>query len=359
MSEQSVIMAGSPALHSLVDAVGSPVFLVGVEDGPQYRLLKLNKAHEQATGMSSDAVRGKLLDELMPPRMATQITANYQHCVDTRENHTYEEFLNLGTGERWWQTTLTPMFDSNGQIYMIVGIAADITHQKSSQISLAQRHGEIIDRIAEMRFLSSTTAQDMGLPLRELQTITRQLKDGFSDLGDGKLALIDKLEEVVASSIADIDSVVERCLGAHDEAWSMTSFAIDRVCGDLLSILDPLGQCDVRYPTGFVRTDGAVLNIVLRAALAAQLTPISDRPEKIDVTLTQADGDTLRIMVLGHRSDEKHRTEPCGSKQHAAVISGLRHMLVARGGAIWAGSGDAAAGSGIGFTLRGYLEKPR
>lgn len=356
MTEQLMAMTGSPALLSLVDAVGSPVFLVGVEDDATFRLLKLNKAHEQATGMSSDAVKGKSLEELLPPRMAQQIAANYRHCVETKENHTYEEFLKLGIGERWWQTTLTPMIDNRGRVYMIVGIAADITDQKSSQISLAQRHGEIIDRIAEIRFLSSTTAQDMGLPLRELQSITQQLKQGFSDLGDGKLALIDRLEGVVARSIAEIDSVVERCLGAHDEAWSMTSLQIDRLCGDLLSILDPLGECDVRYPSGYVRTDGAVLSIVMRAALNAHLADSAEKPDRIDISMEQSDPATLRILVLGQGSRGEIDAQRPATGRFAAVITGLRQLLVARGGTIWVETGNGAASTGIGFTLRGHVE---
>ncbi|MCR9124219.1 MAG: PAS domain-containing protein [Phyllobacteriaceae bacterium] len=356
MTEQLMAMTGSPALLSLIDAVGSPVFLVGVEEEATFRLLKLNRAHEQATGMSSDAVKGKTLEELLPPRMASQIAANYQYCVDTKADHTYEEFLNLGTGERWWQTTLTPMLDADGKVYMIVGIAADITNQKSSQISLAQRHGEIIDRIAEIRFLSSTTAQDMGLPLRELQSITQQLKDGFSDLGDGKLALIDRLEGVVARSIAEIDTVVERCLGAHDDAWSMTSSQIDRLCGDLLSILDPLGECDVRYPTGYVRADGAVLNIVLRAALMAHLSDGAEQPARIDISMEQSDPATLRIMVLGHGPDAAADAQRPATGRFAAVITGLRQLLVARGGTIWVETSNGAAVTGIGFSLRGFIE---
>jgi len=356
MTEQLLAVTGSPALLSLIDAVGSPVFLVGVEEGARFRLLKLNRAHELATGMSSDAVNGKLLEELLPPRMAQQIAANYRHCIDTKANHTYEEFLNLGTGERWWQTTLTPMLDNAGAVYMIVGIAADITHQKSSQISLAQRHGEIIDRIAEIRFLSSTTAQDMGLPLRELQTITQQLKADFSDLGDGKLALVNKLEGLVARSIAEIDTVVERCLGAHDEIWSMTTLEFDRVCGDLLSILDPLGECDVRYPSGHVRADGAVLTMVMRAALTAQLSDDAAQPDRIEILLEQSDPATLRILVLGHRSDAGADTQRPATGRFAAVMTGLRQLLVARGGTIWIEAGSAVAPAGIGFTLRGHME---
>ena len=57
-----------------------------LEDG-DFRYVGLNPVHESLTGMSPQKIKGKTLEELLPPEVAKDMRQKYTHCVTTRKHY--------------------------------------------------------------------------------------------------------------------------------------------------------------------------------------------------------------------------------------------------------------------------------
>ncbi|WP_051617343.1 GGDEF domain-containing response regulator [Desulfonatronovibrio hydrogenovorans] len=114
--------------HGTQDAL----FLMQVENETTFRFIRNNLFHQQATGLTLEALRGKTPQDLLGQKVGSLVAANYKKCLDAGESVSYEEKLSLPGGERVWSTTLTPVFQ-NDKITHIVGSAQDITERKRAE----------------------------------------------------------------------------------------------------------------------------------------------------------------------------------------------------------------------------------
>ena len=113
------------------------MFLIEVEEGGNFRFIRNNHAHEQATGLKKEEIQGKTPVELLGEEMGKKVEENYRLCVEKAKPITYEETLNLPVGERLWLTTLTPVFQEE-RIAYLVGSGHDVTERKKTQEKVHQ-----------------------------------------------------------------------------------------------------------------------------------------------------------------------------------------------------------------------------
>lgn len=114
--------------------VSDAIFLIDVVDD-KFVFLRLNKTHEELTGLTTEFVRGKTPEDFLPPEMANGITNNYKQCLNSKNDYIYEEELALPGGTRIWKTRLEPVIINN-EVDKIIGIATDITESKKFEREL-------------------------------------------------------------------------------------------------------------------------------------------------------------------------------------------------------------------------------
>lgn len=146
------------------------MFLVEVDE-KEFRYIRNNKAHREATGFELDFIRGKTPQELVGKAMASGIVTRYQSCVDNKEPITYEETLALPGGEKTWLTTLTPVLQ-DGKVTFIVGSSRDIGEEKKAK--------EELKRQAHFReLLMEVSTAYINIPL---EAVDRSIKTSLHDL---------------------------------------------------------------------------------------------------------------------------------------------------------------------------------
>src|SRR6056297_841181 len=118
--------------HFLIDHIEAIIFLVNVDQNGILTYEKINKAHERATGLSNDSIKGKTPVEVVGKVMGKEIEAKYRRCLKEFKPVSYEETLVLPTGKRTWLTKLSPIIE-NGRIEQIAGISTDITERKKNE----------------------------------------------------------------------------------------------------------------------------------------------------------------------------------------------------------------------------------
>lgn len=124
-------------LSFVFDNLPQSIFVIEVTNDNNYRIIDFNQTQLSFMGMNREDVQGKLLQELFPEEIAKSIIPRYDQCLEKRKQITYEEYVPLpDVGERWYLTTLTPLFDENDEIHTVVGNAIDITLRKEAERAL-------------------------------------------------------------------------------------------------------------------------------------------------------------------------------------------------------------------------------
>ncbi|UMZ72666.1 PAS domain-containing hybrid sensor histidine kinase/response regulator [Natranaerofaba carboxydovora] len=129
------------------------LFLIDVTNTNEFKFRRLNRTHEQITGLKTEDVQGKTPVEVLGPEFGAAVEAKYKSCLDKKESITYEELLDLPTGEKYWQTQLTPVI-KDGKITAIVGSSTDITEKKKIEEEL---------KTINERFDTAVSAANIGV----------------------------------------------------------------------------------------------------------------------------------------------------------------------------------------------------
>ncbi|MFC4351330.1 PAS domain S-box protein [Fodinicurvata halophila] len=125
-------------LKELIETMGTPVFIVEIEDGPAFRYLASNSCHEEMTGLKDDILSGHRPHDVVPAETARDVEERYAECLARGERIQYIQHYQLPTGWRWWHTNLTPVRSEDGRIVRLVGISTDITSQKQFEQELGK-----------------------------------------------------------------------------------------------------------------------------------------------------------------------------------------------------------------------------
>ncbi|MFP4107729.1 MAG: diguanylate cyclase [Desulfonatronovibrio sp.] len=167
----------SQEYEKVFNGTQEPMFLVKVEDNQTFRFIRNNMAHQKATGIPLDKLRGNTPEDLLGEGPGKKIVSNYQRCVDAGKPISYEEKLNLPGGERLWYTTLTPVFE-DGHITFIVGSARDITEQKLAQDKL--RYLATTDELTDLwnrRYFMGAVQKEIARSRRFSHTFSLMMLD--------------------------------------------------------------------------------------------------------------------------------------------------------------------------------------
>ena len=114
------------------------LFVIGVGADGSFVVEELNPAHEAGLGLRLDKVRGKRVEDILPPDVARRVLATYRRVVETGEIHQYREVFDLSGDPQHWDTSIVPMRDPEGRIVRLVGSGRNVTRQVIAEEALRQ-----------------------------------------------------------------------------------------------------------------------------------------------------------------------------------------------------------------------------
>jgi len=136
-------------LHSVFDNISHSIFVVDIDDEGEFRYAKLNRKHEELTGISNEEIAGKTPDDFFSENTAEEVKKHYQACSEARSQITYEECLPFRGRETYWQTTLSPLFNRQGEVYRIIGTSMDNTERRKRERERMRRE-VLLNRIQRL-----------------------------------------------------------------------------------------------------------------------------------------------------------------------------------------------------------------
>ncbi|MEM9060258.1 MAG: ATP-binding protein [Pseudomonadota bacterium] len=355
----------------LFDLVAHPVFvLVADEDGiPRYR--GFNKFACNVLGRDEAEVIGKTAREIYSGRLGE---IAYQHHVEAFRSgmpRSYELSLPISSLPRRICTTLEPYRDESNRVTAFVGSSEDVTG------------GDIVREIEtdldmmtrEMEDFVSLAAHDLRSPITQVHAIADLLREDFKDLGDGKIELIDLLEDVGAKAMELISDVLSHAQATSTRQQIM-EFDLAALCRDLLVMLDPLDQCVCEVGETWIYGDRNATQIVLRNLIdnalkharpnadAIALSGEPAQPVQLNVLATTGVDGMINIQIRDSGAGFSGSTlKFLGggdfSPDSGFGLLGVRRLIRARGGSLTAMNAGNGKGAIVAFSLPGRLFEGR
>jgi PAS domain S-box-containing protein len=166
-------------LSVIFRSISDVIFVLAVEHGPQYRFLFVNHAFIQVTGLPIEAVRGRLVQQVIPEPSLRLVLTQYQQAVDTRQPVAWLETTDYPAGQRVGEVSVTPVLDETGTCYQLVGRVHDLTAQKRVEEAL---------RASNERFSYALKATTDAIYDWDIAADTLLWGEGFEDLFGYQLA---------------------------------------------------------------------------------------------------------------------------------------------------------------------------
>ena len=200
---EEALMASEELLASMFSGVEAAITISKVINGNDFRVLSVNRACVDRTGIPFDKWKGSRLHDVLPSEVADAVTGRYREAVREGRPIEYEEKIPSPSGDVWALTTVTPLRDHRGEISRVIATSIDISKRKAAEQALSE----------------SETRQRLALEAGGMGTWTMSL-DGRRGWADERtLALFDI---PVAEWNGDIAAIHSRRFPEDVEANSQT-----------------------------------------------------------------------------------------------------------------------------------------
>ncbi|GAX45029.1 PAS/PAC sensor signal transduction histidine kinase [Tolypothrix sp. NIES-4075] len=121
-------------LQSIWEGVDYGIFVMDVlDDGAEFRYINFNPAMAKTSPVTMSNLLGKTIAEALPTEMANLYRQRYSECVKSGKSTLFEEHFSIEGETTWWLLSVTPLKDSNSQIYQLIITATNITERKRTE----------------------------------------------------------------------------------------------------------------------------------------------------------------------------------------------------------------------------------
>jgi PAS domain S-box-containing protein len=195
-------------LQAIFEHLADGVFLVKVLPGPAFVFEAFNRQTAEWVGLSSEAVRGRTLAEVVPAAEAARIEQIYRRCAETGKTQRYEEVPTALQPDMAFQTTLIPVCDERGVVKRIVGVSRDVSEQKRSARALLEsqemfakafRHGPyamLIVRLSDGEYVDVNAAFEELFECEREQVVgSRSAALGIWPNPEDRLRLVERVQK--------------------------------------------------------------------------------------------------------------------------------------------------------------------
>ena len=352
----------------VMDLIHQPMFLLEVAGPESFIFRGINAAHEKMSGLTNEMLLDKKPHDVVPTRVADTIVQNYEACRASGQDYTYEELLELPTGPLWWQTTLSPVFNDQKQLHLIVGLAVDITDRKEAMFGASQKLSDMTRLNEDLQVFASTTAQDMRGPFQTMVALIDMVMDGFVDLGDEKADQLALCSEIAQDAIASMSGILATAQGLKVATQAVEQVDLGHITADIAALLDPHQRLNIELPNAKVTTDRVAMQMVLRN-LMENAVRYADKNISVSVTETPNDssGNDIAITVsddgvglsTDRRSDGQTILPMPGELGPDFGINSAQAIIAARGGSFARTQNNFSTGAALRFTLPGSIAEPK
>jgi len=160
------------------------LFGIGVEPDGGFVVEEINPDHEAGVGFKLAEVRGRRVEEFLPPQTAEKVLEAYRFVVEKEAVYQYREVFELHGEAQHWDTSILPVRDDMGRISRLIGSSRNVTRQVNAEETL--RQAQKMEAVGQ---LSGGLAHDFN---NILAGISGSLEVMATRLSQGRIADLDR-----------------------------------------------------------------------------------------------------------------------------------------------------------------------
>lgn len=213
----------------------------------------------------------------------------------------------------------------------------------------------------ERELFLAMAAHDLRTPMRNVSILADELRDGFQDHGDGKLGIIDMLDRLGERASRLIAEVLSVSRVREFEADAAEAVDLGPLVRDIFHVLDPSGTHLLSVEDASLTVERATLHVVIRNLVDNAIKHGGRTPLRVRVTARPAATGCIFLEVADDgvgMSSEAQRYLEDGELTYGTGFGlvGLRRLITARGGRLFAQALPEGPGSRIVVELPGRVE---
>ena len=132
----AAIEAREHFLRSIYDGIDVGILIVQVQPGNRFIYQGANPAYERLAGLQEATLLGKSPVEVWDQARSTRAIQAFERCCQERQRVTYEECHTQSGQDCYWFNSLSPLFNSEGEVDQIITTVNNITAQKQREQAL-------------------------------------------------------------------------------------------------------------------------------------------------------------------------------------------------------------------------------
>jgi len=114
----------------------APIPIVATDRQGSYLLI--NRAWEDATGLTREAVIGRTTGDIFPPEVAEQVMACNAEVIEGRQAFIFQDRIDSPNGHHLYHTVKFPLFDHLGEVETVGSISIDVTEKTLAEEMLKE-----------------------------------------------------------------------------------------------------------------------------------------------------------------------------------------------------------------------------
>ena len=119
-----------------------------IELDEQYRFDSVNPAFEKVTGLPSDQVIGKKVNEIIPEPSLSMVLRKYRQAIQEKSIVRWEQTSDYPSGRLIGEVSVAPVVDQAGNCTHLVGMVHDVTERKQAELKI-QRLNRYLQAISD------------------------------------------------------------------------------------------------------------------------------------------------------------------------------------------------------------------
>lgn len=346
-------------LAAIVDSSDDAIISTSLDD----KVRSWNSGAERVFGFSAGEMIGQELARLIPKAPSEEAASTMDHLKSEERSKTFEAVRRRKNGEEIdVSVTVSPIYDSRGNIIGASHVARDVTERRRAEQALARANEATEAANRELEAFSYSVAHDLRAPLRAIDGFSLVLLEDYAEKLDGEgqrhLKRVRDSAQHMAELIESLLSLA-RITRADLRQQEVDLTSLAHKTADRLKATEPERAVDFVIERGLRETgDGRLLGVALDNLLgnAWKFTRRRERA-RIEFSVVR-DGNQPVFLVRddGAGFDMAYASKLFGVFQrlHTNVefegtgigLATVQRIIRRHGGRIWA---ESKVGSGASF----------